>query len=390
MKSGTIVAFCGLLTAGSAISIDITLPSISAMVADLDAPYAAVQMTITVYMFAAGLAQLFWGPASDRFGRRPVLAAGLAIFLVGSVLATFAPTVDLLIAGRAIQGAGGAAAIVLGRTILRDLFTGKELARNLAFASAVFAAGPIVAPFAGGLIAWLFGWRAVFGLLALVAVAALLVLIRLPETIPACDPSALKLSTYGARMRRFWSEPQSRWFQIVATLGMGAMLLIIASAPRIYDEAFGLTGLAFASFFAFHGFGIIVGQIANRRLIATLGVVPAIVIAGVIMVTASTLILMTGLTGIASAWTTTGLLIFFATSYLVVASNSTALVLDPHGTMAGFAASIFGVVMQIGAALIVSAIVPFTGGSVSAFALALLAICAACLVLAAGWRPRRA
>jgi len=389
VRPGAIVAFCGLLTAGSAISIDITLPSLPAMVADLSAPYAAVQMTITVYMFAAGLGQLFWGPASDRFGRRPVLAAGLAIFLAGSVLATFAPTVEWLIAGRAIQGAGGAAAIVLGRTILRDLFTGKELARNLALASAVFAAGPIVAPFAGGLIAWALGWRAVFGLLGLVAAAALLVLLRLPETIPARDPSALRLATYGARMRRFWSEPQSRWFQVVATLGMSAMLLIIAAAPRIYDEAFGLTGLAFASFFAFHGFGIIVGQIANRRLIATLGVAPAIVIGACVLVTASALILATGLTGIASAWTMTGLLIFFATSYLIVGSNSTALVLDPHGSMAGFAASIFGVVMQIGAALVVSAIVPFTGGSISAFALALLALCAACLALAAAW-PRRA
>lgn len=389
MRPGAVVAFCGLLTAGSAISIDITLPSIPAMVDDLGAPYAAVQMTITVYMCAAGLAQLFWGPASDRFGRRPVLAAGLAIFLAGGVLATFAPTVGWLIAGRAIQGAGGAAAIVLGRTILRDMFTGKALARNLAFAAAVFAAGPIVAPFAGGLIAAVLGWRAVFGLLALVAVAALLVLPRLPETIPARDPAALTLATYGSRMRTFWSEPQSRWFQAVATVAMSAMLFIITSAPRIYDEAFGLTGLAFASFFAFHGFGIIVGQIANRRLISSLGVVPAIIIAGVIMVTASALLLLTGLTGMASAWTTTGLLILFATSYLVVTSNATALVLDPHGAMAGFAASIFGVVMQIGAAAIVSVIVPFTGGSVTAFGLALLIVCATCLSLAARWRPHR-
>jgi DHA1 family bicyclomycin/chloramphenicol resistance-like MFS transporter len=358
------------------------------MVADLDAPYAAVQMTVTVYMFAAGLAQLVWGPASDRFGRRPVLAAGLGIFLIGSALATLAPSVGWLLAGRTIQGVGGAATIVLGRTILRDLFTGKELARNLALASAVFAAGPIVAPFAGGLIAWLFGWRAVFGLLVLVAVAALLFLLRLPETIPARDPAALRLETYGRRMARFWSAPQSRWFQAVATLGMSAMLLIIASAPRIYDESFGLRGMGFASFFAFHGFGIIVGQFVNRRLISSRGVVPAIVIAGCVLVVASSLILATGLLGIANAWTTTGLLILFATSYLVVASNSTALVLDPHGQMAGFAASIFGVVMQIGAALVVTAVVPFTGGAVSSFALALLLICLTCLALAAAWRPR--
>jgi len=390
VKPRTIVAFCGLLTAGSAISIDITLPAIPAMVADLDAPYAAVQMTITLYMFTAGIGQLVWGPASDRFGRRPVLAVGLAIFLLGSVLATLAPTVDLLLAGRAIQGAGGAAAIVLGRTILRDLFTGTELARNLALAAAVFAAGPILAPFVGALIASLFGWRAVFASLALVGAAALLMLLRLPETIPARDPSALAPSTYGQRLRRFWSAPQSRWFQLVATLAMSAMLLIVTAAPRIYDEAFGLTGLAFAAFFAVQGFGIVIGQTANRRLISSLGIVPAIVVAGCVLVTAAALILATGLTGIANAWIMTGLLLLYATSYLVVSSNSTALVLDPHGRMAGFAASIFGVGMQIGAALIVSAIVPLTGSSITGFALALLSICTVCLLLAVLWRPRAA
>jgi len=389
MNSRAIVTFCGLLTAASAISIDITLPVMSDMVTDLGSPYPAVQMTITIYMFMAGVAQLVWGPASDRFGRRPVLAAGLGIFLVGAVISTLAPTVGWMLAGRAIQGAGGAAAIVLGRTILRDLFSGSELARTLAFASAVFAAGPIVAPFAGGIIASLLGWRAVLGFLVVVALAALIVVWRLPETISARDPSALTLETYGRRMARFWSEPQSRWFQAVATLGMASMLLIIASAPRIYDEAFGMTGMAFATFFALHGFGIIIGQMVNRRLIVSMGVVPAMVIAGSVMVTASALILATGLLGIANAWTTTGLLILFATSYLVIASNSTAMVLDPHGQMAGFAASVFGVVMQIGAALIVTAIVPFAGGSVTGFGLALLVVCICCLAMAAAWRPRR-
>jgi MFS transporter, DHA1 family, multidrug resistance protein len=114
----------------SSFAIDITLPAFPEMVDRLDAPYATVQWTVTVYMFAAGLAQLVWGPASDRFGRRPVLAAGLSIFLLGSVLTSIAPSIEWLLAGRRSRGFGAAAAIVLARAILRDLYSGQELARN--------------------------------------------------------------------------------------------------------------------------------------------------------------------------------------------------------------------------------------------------------------------
>ncbi len=390
MKPGAIVAFCGVLIAASAISNDSTLPVLPDIVTDLGASYASVQMTITVYILTAGLAQLLWGPLSDGYGRRPVLAAGIAVYLGGCVVATLAPNVEILLAGRVLQGFGGAAALVIGRTILRDLFTGQALARHMATASAVFAAGPIVAPFLGGGFALLVGWRGVYGLLALLAGVALWVLVRMPETLPARAASPLALGVMWERFRRIVGNRQSRHFLMVGTVAMATMILIIASAPRIYDEMFDLRGLAFTVYFALHGTGIIVGQMANRRLIVTIGIVGAMRVGAVVLIVSSALLLATGVTGTATALTTTALLILYATSFMVVFSNSAALVLDPHGDIAGFASSIYGVVTQGGAGLIATLLVVLVGGGFTAITACLLAMCLLCLGLLMAWPAGKA
>jgi DHA1 family bicyclomycin/chloramphenicol resistance-like MFS transporter len=390
VKTGPIVVFCGFLIAASAISNDSTLPVLPQIVTDLDASYASVQMTITIYILTAGFAQVLWGPLSDGWGRRPVLAAGLAIYLLGCLVATIAPNVETLIGGRVLQGFGGAAALVVGRTILRDLFTGETLARHMATASAVFAAGPIVAPFLGGGFAHFVGWRGVYGVLALLAGLALLYLLQLPETVPARVSGALAPTVMWGRLKRIVGNRQSRHFLMVGTLAMSTMILIIASAPRIYDQMFGLTGLAFAAYFALHGFGIVIGQMANRRLIVTVGTVGAMRIGASVLVATAALFLVSSLTDTANAVSITALMVLYGTSFMVVFSNSAALVLDPHGDIAGFAASIYGLVTQGGAGLSATALVWLLGGGFTAFSVALLTLCALCLLLLTLWPVARA
>lgn len=373
--SRAIVVYCGVMMAISAFSVDIMLPSFAAIQVGLDAPYELVQWTITVYMGAAGLAQLVWGSASDRFGRRPVLALGLAIYLVGCLVAAFAPSIGLLLVARALQGFGAAAAIVLSRAVIRDLFSGEDLARNLALATAIFAVGPIFAPLLGAAIAAPFGWRAIFGVLAVFACCLLAFLLRMPETIRVRTPDALRPSVFAQRTRRIFAHPQSRHFLLLSTVIMAAMLLILASAPRFYAAEFGISGTSFALFFAIHGLGIIAGQTANRRLIPRVGTVKAMLYGNLVLVSAAGLILMLSLAGAINAYLMTLLLTLFATSYLIVFSNAAAMVLDPHGDIAGFAAAFHGFMSQIGCALIVSVLVLVTGESVVGFAAALLAIC---------------
>lgn len=388
MTPFALVVYCGVLMSISAFSVDIMLPAFAEITGDLAAPYELVQWTVPVYMIAAGVAQLLWGSASDRFGRRPVLATGLCIFLAGCVVAALAPGIVVLLAARLLQGFGAAAAIVSSRAILRDRYRGEELARNLALATAIFAAGPILAPLVGAGIALPFGWRAIFIALSLFAVGLLLVLTRLPETLPQRAPDALRPSIFIERAGRLLTEPQSRHFLVVSAVSMSSMLLILTVAPRLYDIHFGITGLAFALFFASHGLGIVIGQTANRRLIPRLGLLKTTILANGILILAALMMLATVLVGAMNAYVMTALAILFATSYLIVYSNAAALVLDPHGSIAGFTAAFYGFVSQIGSAVLVSTLVVLIGDSLVGFTVALTLICLACLGLLLYWRHR--
>lgn len=386
MKGRAIVLYCGLLMSISAFSVDITLPSFPAMARDLAAPFEQVQWTITVYMVGAGLGQLLWGPLSDRYGRRPALAAGLGLFLLGCIVAALSPSAPLLLASRLLQGFGAAAAIVASRAVIRDLHSGEELARNLALATAIFAVGPILAPLLGAGMAALAGWRFIFLALAIFAGGLLLALPRLPETLATRSVDAMRPRVFAERTARLFRHPQSRFFLLLSALIMSSMLLILAVAPRIYEVSFGITGVVFAFYFSVHGIGIVIGQAMNRRMIVKLGVVGAMIAANAVLVLSATLTLVFAMADMMSAPLMTALIVLFATSYLIVFSNAAAMVLDPHGDIAGFAAAFYGFTSQIGSAIIVTVLVLFAGDSVPAFAAALLVICLACLFGLLRWR----
>ncbi len=371
-----------------AFSIDITLPSFPDIETDLATNKTLVQWTITAFLIAAGVGQLFWGGAADRFGRKPTLVIGLSTYLAGCLLAALAPNIEALLAGRALQGLGGAAAMVCSRAILRDIFSGDELARGLALATAIFAAGPIIAPLAGGLIAEFSDWRTIFVLLSGYAGILLLALFWLPETNRSKTPDATSLKVILRRSKRLVLHPQSRHFLIFAAIINSSIILILAGLPVIYDVHFGITGLLFSMFFAVHGLGIIVGQIGNRHLIYKYGPVTAMIIGGMVMAASALLMFVGGLTNMIGPYSLSAFFVMFATSYLVVYANSTAMVLDPHGDMAGFAASFFGFVSQVGASLIASALVIFVGADIMNFSSLLLGICLVSLAGNLAWRTR--
>jgi DHA1 family bicyclomycin/chloramphenicol resistance-like MFS transporter len=389
MTSRAIVIYCGFLMSLSAFSVDITLPSFPAMTTTLSAPYDRVQFSVTIYIFSLGIGQLMWGSISDRFGRKPALAAGLAIYLAGSVMTILSTSIDFLLAGRLVQGIGGAAGVVCSRAIIRDLFSGDELARNLALATAIFAFGPIVAPLLGAGIAAIANWRFIFiGMTAFSAVL-LLVLTRLPETNIARNKEATNPAAFLQRTIRLFVHPQSRYFLLLSAIIMSSMILIVSSVPRIYDRNFGITGTLFAIFFSIHGIGIIFGQFANRRLISSAGTERALLFGNFVLVFASGLVAAFAVAGLLNAYLTSGLLVLFATSYMIAYSNAAALVLDPHGDIAGHAASIYGFLSQIGSAIIVSLLVGPVGDSLVAWSAALFGICLICLVAEGLWISRK-
>jgi DHA1 family bicyclomycin/chloramphenicol resistance-like MFS transporter len=319
-------------------------------------------------MFSAGIGQLAAGTLSDRFGRRRVIQSGLAVYLAGAVLATLAPNIEVLLAARVLQGIGGGFSMVIARAILRDLFSRAELARNMAFSSAVFAFGPIVAPLVGAGLMLVFPWRSIFVLMILFVFGLIIVAVfRLPETLARPDRDSLRPGTWIANIGAILADRQSRFFLLLSGVSHTMMVLIIVGVARVYEKEFGIAGPAFAIFFAVHGIGIVAGQIANRRLIAATGVVATSRIAAAVLLAATMAILALALAGIAGPVVVSFMFVAFATSYLIVYSNAAAMTLDPHGSIAGFTSSFFGFFSQSAAGAMVVLLAPLVAGDLIRF-----------------------
>ncbi len=347
-----LILFCGFMTTISAFSTDAMLPAFLSMSENLDAPIPLVQATIPVFIIAYAVAQIFFGPLSDRFGRRPVITAGMVIFLLGAMLAALGTNIWLVLAGRAIQGFGAAAGPVLARAIMRDTYSGNALAQANAVTAAIFAVGPIFAPLVGYGIDATLGWRFIFVAMAALAFALLLVnLFRLQETNTSPDPDALAVRSMLGAFGQVLTNFQSRRFLFLVTSAFCALLCFISNAPTIYKSAFDVDGLEFAILFCATGFGIIVGQIVNRRILPVMGILQVLRLAGFIIFIASISSTILAATGHLTAGIFTALMFIFNTSFLVVVSNSMTLIIDPHPKIAGAVSAFFGFVTSGSAAL---------------------------------------
>jgi MFS transporter, DHA1 family, multidrug resistance protein len=376
------VIYSGLLMSITAFSIDITLPAIPAMAREFNTPVSKVQLTISLFVLALGLGQLFWGVFSDRYGRKPAIIGGLSLFIAASLAASFATTPEMLIAARVAQGLGASAAGTTARAMIRDLYSGKDLAANMAIATTLFAIGPILAPFIGAAFLTFISWRAVF--FGLAALAALLLggLIFIGETSRYKTP--VSFNEIGKSVRAIFANRQSRYFLFYGPVIMSSMIFILSMVPAVFAAAYGVEGFYFAALFALHGVGIIVGQLINRVLIVRLGVEFALATGACVLVVAALLMLVLVALGQDGPISMSLSLVLFATSFLVVVSNAGSLVLDPHGKIAAFAAALSGSASQLGAGLAVSFIVSFLAPTALNFALGLLAICI-CAQLPALW-----
>ena len=163
------IAFLGLLAAISPLSLGIPVQSIPDIADTFGAAYGTTQLIISAFLLSFAVSQLVVGPLSDRFGRKPVLYGGLLIYGIASIGAAFANTIELLILARVLQGAGGCAALVTPRAVVQDTYRGLEAARMMAFVAMLQSVAPAVGPVIGGAIDTYFGWRWIFGFLAILA-----------------------------------------------------------------------------------------------------------------------------------------------------------------------------------------------------------------------------
>jgi MFS transporter, DHA1 family, multidrug resistance protein len=365
----------GLLSCIGPFAIDMYLPAMPAIAADLGTSIQAMQGTIIAYFVAFGLAQLIYGPWADRSGRKPPLYAGIGVFMVGSVVCTFAPTVEWLIFGRAIQGLGGAALMVVPRAIIRDLYTGPAATRLMAAVMMVISVSPMLAPLVGSGLMALFEWRAIFGALLVASVASLAILtLYQPETLDPADRQPFDLGAMRRGAAKLFTDPLFMGLTFLGGFGMASFFVFIASASFVYTGAFGLSPTGFSIAFAVNA----IGFFASSQLAGPLGMrhgsakVMAWASAGFAVFTIALFGL--ALAGVMTLWLCiAGLFLANACLGLII-PTAMVMALDEHGDIAGLASSLGGTLQMLAGGAMIAAVGPFFDGTATPM-LGAIALC---------------
>jgi len=259
------IVVLGLLSTFGPLSLDLYLPALPQLTDDLGTSTSGAQLTITACLLGLAVGQLIAGPLSDRYGRRRPLIIGLACFLLSSIACAFAPTIELLVALRLIQGLSGAAGLVISRAVARDLFDGRELVVFFTRLMLINGFAPVLAPVLGGQLARVMDWRGMFLVLAGFGLVLLLAgTLGVPETLP---PPRRVVGGLGDTLRGFRVLLRDRRFVGTAAssgLASASMFAYISGATFVLQEIFGLSPQQFSYVFGLNSIGIV--TTSQRRL----------------------------------------------------------------------------------------------------------------------------
>jgi DHA1 family bicyclomycin/chloramphenicol resistance-like MFS transporter len=364
----------GLMAAVGPFAIDMYLPAMPTIAAGLDTTAAATQMTLMVFFLSFGACQIFYGPASDMFGRKPPLYFGLIVFALGGVGCALAPTIEWLIFFRFVQGAGAAAVMVIPRAIIRDLHTGPEATQLMALIMLVFSVSPLLAPLLGSVLIGPFGWRAVFVAVTVVAgLAFFLVLFLQPETRPPAQRVKVSvgalLEGFGVLLR----DAQFLGLTFVGGLSMSSFFAFLAGSSFVYIEHFGLTPTGYSVAFAINAVGFIGASQFAAKLGMRFGMTRVVTAATLMYMLLSVALFVTIAAGVDSLAVMMAL-IFAAFAFMgLVIPTTMVLALEEHGPIAGMASALGGTLQMMTGAVVIVAVSVFSDNTplpmVSAIAL---------------------
>jgi DHA1 family bicyclomycin/chloramphenicol resistance-like MFS transporter len=337
----------------SSLAVDMSLPALPALAAAFGTSAARAQLTIGLYLLGYALGQLFYGPLSDRFGRRPMLLIGMSIYTLSGFLCAFAPSIEAMVMLRLLQGFGGCVGVVVTRAAARDYFHGSELAQMLSSITAIQAFGPLLAPVIGGVIATHFDWPVIFLVQGAFAGAMLIATwTGFGESLRQRDLHAIRPTRLLANYWTFFSNPRCIGFALVSACVFGGLFIVLSASPFVLIDVYGLSSQTYGFFFGTSVLGFMVGSFGNRRLLRAAVQSEALLRCGLLVLIAAASAMLVfaattwgGVAGIMGPYVT------YCFAISLVQSNAIAAAMEPVPHMAGTGASLMGAIQMASAAL---------------------------------------
>jgi DHA1 family bicyclomycin/chloramphenicol resistance-like MFS transporter len=345
LSQAEFVIILSLMMSLTALATDAMLPALPQIGADLQVQSAnSRQLVVSSLFLGLALGQLFFGPLSDKTGRKPAIYGGLSLFVLGSLISVFSVSFPMMLAGRFLQGTGVSAPRAVGLALVRDRFEGRAMARVMSFVTTVFILVPMIAPSMGQALLLFTGWRSIFGAFVLLAIITLLWFgLRMPETLAPEDRAPFSLRRILTAMGEIFRTRPALGFTVTAGFISGAHLGYLNSSQQIFQEEYGL-GELFPIYFAVIALSIGLASFLNARMVMRFGMHflvkwALITMLGLAIISAA-VSLVTG--GQPPLWF---LMIYLMMTFFTVGvlfGNQNALAMEPLGRIAGVGAAVVG------------------------------------------------
>lgn len=389
-----LIIVLGILAAFGPMSIDMYLPAMPTLQAEFATTTSHVQLTLSAFTLGFAVGQLFYGAASDRFGRRTVLMSGIVLYVLMSILCALAWEIESLIVFRFLQALGGGAGTVLTRAIVRDLYSKDAAARALSLMILVTMIAPLIAPFLGGYMLKWAGWRVLFWILTgFGAVCLALAACALPETLP---PERRRRAGMAAMLAGYWTvlrHRQTIGYMLCGALSFGGLLSMLSGAPFVFIQVYGVAPEHFGYFFAATVLAVLLGAFINSRLVMRLGLRPMLAAATTVAALGGIVLGAVAIADIGGLAAIVAALAVFMLPHNIINANATAAALEYFPDLAGTASSVIGST-RFGAGAAIGALVGLLHDGTAVPMAVIIALCglgsAAAFWLMTGGRPPRA
>lgn len=341
-----------LFTSIGALATDTYLPSLPAMEVIFAATTSEVQLTLSAFMLGFAFSQIIYGPMSDRFGRKPVMLAGLTVFVVASVASIFSTSIEMLILCRFLQATGASAGPVLARAIARDFHGGDRAARMLSAMGSVMGLVPAAAPIIGGYLEIWWGWKASFLFVGAAGVLAIAMLVlKLEESLKDPDPHAFHPRRMLANYRTLLSHRVYLGYAACGCFVFSGLFAFISGSSFVLQGVFGVAPENFGYYFALVCFGYVGGTSLSARITTRLGIARMVWLGGFLAALSGFVMVGLAFAEVNQPMAVVGPHMFFMAAVGIVLPQSIAGSLTPFPHMAGAASSLFGCAQMTMAAL---------------------------------------